>query len=44
MHFIIPLYEFHFEPKFRIHRITGLEIVRGGDQNFTHIHTPRPIL
>ena len=27
------------QPKFRINRITGLEIVRGGDQNFTHTHT-----
>ena len=26
-------------PKCRINRITGLEIVRGEDQNFTHTHT-----
>ena len=29
------------QPKFRINRITGLEIVRGGDQNFTDTHTHR---
>ena len=31
------------KPKFRINRITGLEIVRE-DHNFTQTDTPRPIL